>query len=357
MALGTGQASSTDSTSPVGDAVALLRFTRALVEASNYAHLERAFADGFGRTVDVPMCGFYALDAEGTRIAHNVAVNVSDVFVARYERSMEHDPLLVAARATGRPVYNRGLMSAQEWEESDAYRLAYATHRMRHVAEVPVSAHGRLVGALHFAASEPTRGFAATDFQLVEAIAGVLGVAIARIQADGRAERAMDRARAALELAGVAVVVSSPGAVELERNDAARGLLDTIADGEAHLHALLSRSTAHGPSSRRAEIALVSGEPGVLHAHCARLEDGELVAVLELQRDHEGLAVDPRQMLTPRESEVAALVVEGLTDREIADRLFLSHYTVGQHLKRVYRKLGVTSRVGLTRLLTGRRVP
>jgi DNA-binding CsgD family transcriptional regulator len=59
--------------------------------------------------------------------------------------------------------------------------------------------------------------------------------------------------------------------------------------------------------------------------------------------------------LTPREREVAALVVDGLADREIAQRLYLSRHTVSQYVKRIYRKLGVDSRVALTGLLLGRR--
>ena len=47
------------------------------------------------------------------------------------------------------------------------------------------------------------------------------------------------------------------------------------------------------------------------------------------------------------------LIAEGLADREIAQRLFLSHHTVSQYVKRIYRKLGVDWRVGLTRLLLG----
>ena len=51
---------------------------------------------------------------------------------------------------------------------------------------------------------------------------------------------------------------------------------------------------------------------------------------------------------------MATLVVDGLTDREIAERLYLSRHTVSQYVKRIYRKLGVDSRVMLTRLLLGR---
>lgn len=58
-----------------------------------------------------------------------------------------------------------------------------------------------------------------------------------------------------------------------------------------------------------------------------------------------------RPALTPREREVALLVIDGCSDREISQPLYLSHDTVSQYVKRIYRKLDVTSRVALTRLL------
>jgi len=56
---------------------------------------------------------------------------------------------------------------------------------------------------------------------------------------------------------------------------------------------------------------------------------------------------DPR--LTPTEATIAQLVAEGLTNREIAGRMFLSPKTVEVNLTRIYRKLGVRSRAGLAR--------
>jgi len=194
------------------DPVATVRFATALAKAPSLAELERVFTAGFGRVVGVPMYGFYALEPGQPRIERNVAVNVSDVFVARYDRVMESDPLLERSRSTGRTAYNLAIMSAAEWEQS----------------------------------------------------------------------------------AG-----------------------------------------------------------GTLHAHAERMPDGALVTVLELRGEQPGLAGRFLRSLTPREAEVAGLVVEGLTDREIARRLLLSPYTVMQHVKSVYRKLGVDSRVALTRLLTG----
>src|SRR5206468_12460011 len=48
--------------------------------------------------------------------------------------------------------------------------------------------------------------------------------------------------------------------------------------------------------------------------------------------------------LTPQELQIAQLAAGGLSNREIGERLYLSHRTVGSHLYRLFPKLGVTSR-------------
>ncbi|WP_330286904.1 helix-turn-helix transcriptional regulator [Streptomyces sp. NBC_00576] len=58
--------------------------------------------------------------------------------------------------------------------------------------------------------------------------------------------------------------------------------------------------------------------------------------------------------LAAMERQVAALVMEGATNREIAGRLFISVKTVEATLTRVYRKLGIRSRVDIVRLAAGR---
>lgn len=54
--------------------------------------------------------------------------------------------------------------------------------------------------------------------------------------------------------------------------------------------------------------------------------------------------------LTESEFMVVSLVAQGATNREVAERLYLSPYTVNSHLRHVFTKLGIRSRVELTRL-------
>lgn len=55
--------------------------------------------------------------------------------------------------------------------------------------------------------------------------------------------------------------------------------------------------------------------------------------------------------ITPREKEVTALIVGGLSNQEIAEKLFISLATVKDHNHRIYRKAGVKNRVQLTNLM------
>ena len=57
--------------------------------------------------------------------------------------------------------------------------------------------------------------------------------------------------------------------------------------------------------------------------------------------------VAPAAPLTVQERQIAELAAVGLTNRQIGERLFLSHRTVGSHLHRLYPKLGITSRAAL----------
>jgi DNA-binding CsgD family transcriptional regulator len=72
----------------------------------------------------------------------------------------------------------------------------------------------------------------------------------------------------------------------------------------------------------------------------------ELRATGETARKRDPSTLD---QLTPQELQIAGLVAEGMTNRQIAEQLFLSPRTIDYHLRKVFSKLGIASRTELVR--------
>jgi DNA-binding NarL/FixJ family response regulator len=81
---------------------------------------------------------------------------------------------------------------------------------------------------------------------------------------------------------------------------------------------------------------------------------GYAVDALSATTARKSFSSDELQMLSRREREVVSALIEGLSNREIAERLNLSRHTVKNHIFRVFEKLGVSSRFELMATL-GRR--
>ena len=84
-----------------------------------------------------------------------------------------------------------------------------------------------------------------------------------------------------------------------------------------------------------------------IEAFAARAER-ELLATGERVRKR---TVETREELTAQEAQVARLARDGLSNAEIGARLFISQHTVAYHLRKVFSKLGITSRNQLGRVL------
>lgn len=91
-------------------------------------------------------------------------------------------------------------------------------------------------------------------------------------------------------------------------------------------------------------------DPGLLEDRLR--EAGAPFGILPLSRHHDAGAAVPAS-LSEREETVLTLLDSELSVREIADHLFLSHNTVKAHVRSIYRKLGVSSRLSAVRMLRG----
>jgi DNA-binding CsgD family transcriptional regulator len=123
--------------------------------------------------------------------------------------------------------------------------------------------------------------------------------------------------------------------------------LDALAD-DVHLRARLAHE--FGGWLRRRRRVRESREV-LRDARAVFARDGLLGWVeqvdTELRATGEGADRDP--VLTPQEAAVAQLVATGLSNREVAEALRISHRTVSTHLQRIFRKLGIDNRAQLSR--------
>jgi len=176
----------------------------------------------------------------------------------------------------------------------------------------------------------------------------------------------MDGAAGALEKwAGAKVVARATSIVELLPQVRERApdvvLIDPwMHDGEG-LDAIAAMRDAYPAltiialsplqQSDRVERALERGADGYVGKD---IPADDLAALV--RRVHAGVVVRPRAVryasrsLTQREAQVIQLVAEGLSNGDVATRLFVSEQTVKFHLSNIYRKLGAHNRTEAARI-------
>ena len=137
----------------------------------------------------------------------------------------------------------------------------------------------------------------------------------------GRAELALGRVDAAIEDLGIAV-----------RQAELAGAPGFVAEAQFHLASALAER-----ADDRKEAKQLAEQAGRLIRSLGMSPYAEQLAGLIARLDDEG-------ELSRREAEVAALVAEGLTNRQIAERLVISERTAQNHVQHILTKLGFANR-------------
>jgi DNA-binding CsgD family transcriptional regulator len=146
-----------------------------------------------------------------------------------------------------------------------------------------------------------------------------------------------------------------------------RSAVDAYAHGPRPLELGLAAEDAGTASARQGDAGTAAPLLERAVAAYERLDAGREVARVEatlrelgIRRGRRGPRQRPQfgwDSLTPTEQRVVDLVVEGLSNPQVGERLFISRRTVQTHLAHVFAKLGVSSRTQLAAEATRRRAP
>ncbi|UQZ37664.1 helix-turn-helix transcriptional regulator [Paenibacillus sp. PK3_47] len=161
------------------------------------------------------------------------------------------------------------------------------------------------------------------------------------------------------------ILILNDSLLQLSANDAANHWLDKLRRLEELDSGVLPRPV-NAVCLRALAAEMGDGGASAPASLCLRLENGAYLTVtasrLEATGGKKELAVTfvcakssdifrllaDACVLTPREKELAEMLSRGLSTKELAESLYISAYTVQDHLKSIFRKTGVTSRRELT---------
>jgi DNA-binding CsgD family transcriptional regulator len=198
------------------------------------------------------------------------------------------------------------------------------------------------------------RSFTTEDTAFLGDVAPVLG------EITRRAAAATPRRQPPPELPPPAVVIFNENLGRTASTPAAPAWLDTLIPyPEAVLGAIVGRALGARDQTQhtaRVRLATLTGAWAVLDgAILDGFDEPQVAITLRAATSDEVLDILCRAYdLTPREAELARHIVNGLSTQQIAERLYITPYTVKDHLKAMFRKVGIGTRGELVSQLTGR---
>lgn len=296
----------------------------------------------------------YQGEIGGARTAAEEALAATDL--GEYFAGMGYSALAVAALAAGDVGTARNAGEAA-WQNLTLAAPYHATIQRAFNSQIALAA-GDLIAARSWC--DETIGTMSGRYSVM------LLTTRARIAvAEGNTEQAQRDAQSALaQLANCEAYLDLPDVLEC--------LAALASDAAIHQHAAMLFGAAEAIRRRMglvrfaihtlrhdASVAALRDAMGTKDFDAARVEGAAWSISEAIRRAGRNLGRQKRPdtgwgALTPAELDVVRLVCEGLSNNDIAGRLFISPRTVQTHLTRVYGKLGLTSRVQLAQRATGR---
>ena len=346
----------------VGGQQARHDFSRALQGALTLDEVEAAYMNSIGLLVDADAVGVYRLQPDSGEVL-GLRANLDGDFLEEYEAyGRTDDPVLEFVRQNGRPIDSSRVVDPTTWQESGAHQ-ALTGAGLSHSMEGPIIASGTFIGTINFARSPAIPSFSKRDLVSARLASEHMGLATERALRFELAGHRATTIECALDRLSQAVIVTDLDGQEIFRNRTARGGRDvTPVHGPAaqrndqvseHISEAMEEFRLRGKRVYTQSLKdPASGNHRIVKSY--RLSDtlgAAVTFVFECAQQQGPRQLPVWEVLSRREQEIAQLVSEGLTTKQIAERAFISENTVKQHLKRVFAKTDVRNRAELVQLI------
>jgi DNA-binding CsgD family transcriptional regulator len=318
------------------------------ISAGTLHQLQERYLDWVPEHLPAFATGIYLHDRRTGRPLLSQVRGLSRFYLSRYEQhGRDHDPVMGEAIRRKQVCDDTTVASADEWERLPVVNRVFREHGMAHVLCAPLVVDGEVVGTLNFARHESAGPFDEQDRRRAGIAASMIAAATFAISQRMGLERDRDRALAALDVCGQAIVITDLDRGERYYTRQARELCRSLGPQQPRLEPLLE-------GDHRGEVSFPGADGHEQRIAVASVSDPSqpdvTVSVLRVVGETAPrLPEEVARRLTQRERDIVELSLAGLEVREIGTRLFISPNTVKFHLKAVYRKLGVSSRLELMR--------
>jgi DNA-binding CsgD family transcriptional regulator len=274
--------------------------------------------------------------ADALTIRARVALMAGDLRMARELLARRRD--LVAPERADDPVTAWVSVAVVEAQDGPGPAMAAARELYETIGDRPRLLLDEVVAAAWLTRLARTAGdeaMAAEIVAQVERLASTSQAASATVAAGRHAKALLDRDAEGLERA--ALIQTEPWAAASAWEDAGRFHTDTGDKPRARsaLAEALARYQDVGADRDSARVRARLRRLGVRRSHGSRKER----------------PISGWDSLTESEQRVARVIAEGLTTGQTAQRLFISTHTVDSHVRHTFRKLGVNTRVEMTRIV------
>jgi DNA-binding CsgD family transcriptional regulator len=324
----------------------------------------REAADRLRRVVDCDATCWHTLDPETRMMTSDAPHELIEAGVFTPETAPAAGALLVASEYLREDVNTFASLAGKR---TPVARLSEATrgHSARSAryrdlllpSGIPFElraafvSRGRCWGAVHMARRDDKRDFSREDAAALARVAGAIADGIRTAVRLDAARRPEDPAAPGLVVLGPTNEVELITAPARELFAALRSPVVTGSDDAppTPLLALASHArTRARDADGRPDVVAIPSSSGWITLHASLPEgrrEGRVAIVLERSATQHATALRlEAHGVTRREREVAALLAQGLSNLEIAERLVLSTFTVQDHIKNLFEKTGVSSR-------------